>query len=314
MDITQTLFEHGHLSAEQLIELRLYSKASFKTPIEALRELKFLPDEALPNFFRQYLHVRSLTDNDILNLDTRLAQLIPEDVAIHLRVACIGGHKNRLFIAMEDPSDRNIKQQLEFFIAKKIVPVAASRQQLNKLLERFYKKETRSEINTKASYPNLPQKEPSTQIQNNTNLNLQKKEEDSFVTEVGQKIQVSDQNMEAANTSIDDVPNEFELDENSSKSEKNSGLTSKIDRAALNRQISSVLIKVAFCKNIVEAIDLLNQKIADFGISVALVENGFSIRTQNTNFELFFDKIQQPHEQPEIHILMPILRQISRLK
>lgn len=383
-DLLQSMFEHGHISAEDVIAARTQCAEQFCSAVRCLRELNLAAPDKIQFCLNEYLHFQVATGAEVDALDERLGDIIPEDIAFHLRVFCMGGVKNRLVVAMEDPTDLATRRKLEFFLEKKIVPVAATHDQITKALGKLYKIEQTEKTGTE------PTQSAPREIIATTPPHLTPKQSiEDDVDLVTQKVATSNENQEAAevtleNVSIannlqnsdDDLFGEFDDNKSASTEPMDADITRfaesttdenpvsdpgedtlfagfgesqtpvtvsdestdetlplsddlptiEIDRLdvvsaeteslplinlELASRIAVAFVKIGFVKNQEEAINVINEKLADLLISVEVLDKKrFAIKTNSQSFEVDLDQDNQP---TQVEALTPILNSIARM-
>lgn len=137
-DLLHLMYQDGHLSSTELTALRRTSRQLGENPVRVLRSLNVATPSEIKELLQRYYGFSAATDKVIEELDDSLRALIPADIALHYCVLAIAQDKNELYVLMEDPTDKGTISQLEFFLAKKIVPVIATVQQLSNGLCRLY--------------------------------------------------------------------------------------------------------------------------------------------------------------------------------
>lgn len=200
-DLLQSMFEHGHLSADDVIAARTKCAEQFSSPVRCLRELNLAAPDKIQFCLNQYLHFQVASGTEIDALDERLGDIIPEDIATHLRVFCMGGVKNRLVVAMEDPTDIATRRKLEFFLEKKIVPVAATDEQITAALHKLYKVE-RVEKNEEST---AQSNQYTTTEPGPASAKKEKQQQDDDFDLVTQKIATSNENQAAAEVTLENA-------------------------------------------------------------------------------------------------------------
>jgi len=137
-DLLQLMYQDGHLSSTELTALKRTVRQLGENPVRVLRSLNVVTPVEIKTLLQRYFGFPAATDQLIEELDDSLRASIPADLALHYCVLPIAEEDNQIFTLMEDPTDKGTIQQLEFFLAKKIVPVIATAQQLSKGLCRLY--------------------------------------------------------------------------------------------------------------------------------------------------------------------------------
>ncbi|BBH52744.1 hypothetical protein JCM31447_11860 [Fluviispira sanaruensis] len=110
-----------------------------ENPVRMLRSLNIASPEQIQDYLQRYFGVGALGKQALKMLDETYQSFVPVDIAIHYSCFGLGEDSNVLYVAMEDPSDRGIVNQLRFFLNKRIVGVSATVFQLAEGLSKIYK-------------------------------------------------------------------------------------------------------------------------------------------------------------------------------
>lgn len=137
-DLLQLMYQDGHLSSTELSALRRTSRQLGENPVRVLRSLNIATPTEIKELLQRYYGFYAATDQVIEELDETLRAIIPADLALHYCVLPIAEENNQIFALTEDPTDKGMLNQLEFFLGKKVVPVIATVQQLSSGLCRLY--------------------------------------------------------------------------------------------------------------------------------------------------------------------------------
>lgn len=137
-DILQVMFDDGFLSATELVALRKTSRELRENPVRLMRSLNVASPIEIQTYFSRFLGFSSVEDDKLEKIDIENKKIIPADIAKFFSVFALGKRGNRVVIAMEDPSDKNLTHQIEFFLGQKIVGLCATVNQLAFGLQRLY--------------------------------------------------------------------------------------------------------------------------------------------------------------------------------
>jgi hypothetical protein len=137
-DLIGFLQGDGLLSRAECSALRKASKDLLESPVRLLRSLNVAAPEDLQRCFQVYFNYPLVTDALVDSLTGDYAALVPVDLALQFGVFGFGQEGNRLYVALEDPTDERVLAALRFFLNCKIVPAAANVYQLSAALERVY--------------------------------------------------------------------------------------------------------------------------------------------------------------------------------
>ncbi|KAB8032145.1 hypothetical protein [Fluviispira multicolorata] len=138
-DLLQIMQQDGYLSSIELLALRKTCKDLGENPVRMLRSLNIASPEQIQDYLQRYFGVGALGKQALAMLDETYQSLVPIDLAIHFSCFGLGEDANALYIALEDPSDRGIINQLRFFLNKRIIGVSATVFQLAEGLSKIYK-------------------------------------------------------------------------------------------------------------------------------------------------------------------------------
>ncbi len=137
-DLLQLMYQDGHLSSTELAALRRTSRQLKENPVRILRSLNVATPGEIKELLQRYYGFAAATDKVIDEIDDSLRAIIPADIALHYCVLPIADENGEIYVLMEDPTDKGIISQLQFFLDKRIVPVIATVQQLSSGLCRLY--------------------------------------------------------------------------------------------------------------------------------------------------------------------------------
>lgn len=137
-DLLQRMHQEGLLAASELLALRRTCRDLRENPVRVLRSLNIASPEEIQGLLARYFRTSTVTDELVDALDESSKALIPIDLALHLSVLPIAEENGRLFVALEDPSDKSVLHQLAFFLDRRIDPAAATAHQIAKGLHKLY--------------------------------------------------------------------------------------------------------------------------------------------------------------------------------
>jgi Type II secretion system (T2SS), protein E, N-terminal domain len=104
---------------------------------DALLQLNFLTERQMRQALCQQLQI-DFVDLDVVGLDRALGGLVPRDYAARHRVLPVARAGNRLTVAMDDPTNTDIVQQLETVAGCRIDVVTSTRAAFQRALVRLY--------------------------------------------------------------------------------------------------------------------------------------------------------------------------------
>lgn len=137
-DLIGLLHGDGLLTRAECTALRKAAQDLNESPAKILRSLNVAAPQDIQRCFRVYFNFPLVTDALIESLTPDYAALVPVDLALHFGAFGFGQEGNRLFVAVEDPTDRRVIESLRFFLNCEICPAAANVYQLSAALERLY--------------------------------------------------------------------------------------------------------------------------------------------------------------------------------
>ncbi|HEY6033992.1 MAG TPA: hypothetical protein VIV58_07020, partial [Kofleriaceae bacterium] len=98
-----------------------------------------LTDDVLTDFYKSRLLVPQVNPNTLARLPIKVVGLIPNDMAIELRVVPVSlDEDNNLTVAMSDPSDRHAVDEIAFFTGAYVVRAVATQMQIAWCLAHYY--------------------------------------------------------------------------------------------------------------------------------------------------------------------------------
>lgn len=137
-DLLQLMYQDGHLSSTELAALRRTSRQLRENPVRILRSLNVATPGEIRELLQRYYGFPAATDKVIEEMDESMRAMIPADIALHYCVLPIAEENGDLYVLMEDPTDKGVISQLQFFLDRKIIPVIATVVQLSNGLCRLY--------------------------------------------------------------------------------------------------------------------------------------------------------------------------------
>ncbi len=137
-DLLHLMFQDGTLTSSEVKALRRTCKNLRENPVRVLRSLNIASPMAIQDLFRRYYGIAAVTEELIDALDENFKALVPPDIALNYSTFAISDENDRLYVALEDPTDKGTLHDLQFFLGKKIVPVAATALQLARGLNKLY--------------------------------------------------------------------------------------------------------------------------------------------------------------------------------
>ena len=137
--IDEILIHNGVVTEEQVKEAFVKQK-NFGLKIgETLIKLGYLNEEELVKALHLQLGYDIIDEEQLLNLNSEIVKLIPEPFAVENRVIAIREQGNSIIVAMTDPENIVIYDNLKKILGRPITPVLISESILTDTLERYYK-------------------------------------------------------------------------------------------------------------------------------------------------------------------------------
>lgn len=136
--IGDMLVQAGIISGEQLGEA-LKCQVIYGGKIGTnLIELGFISEDAIAGFLSKKLGVPYANQEALSDIPPNIIKLIPSDLAEKYKVIPISIKKNRLTIAIEDPTDLGALDEISFITNFSVSPVVTPEVDLMLSLERYY--------------------------------------------------------------------------------------------------------------------------------------------------------------------------------
>ncbi|MBI3071338.1 MAG: hypothetical protein HYY84_04340 [Deltaproteobacteria bacterium] len=132
------LIEGGVVSADQVRAANENAVLHGGTLAESLFELGFIDDTALAKYVSEKLDVGFVSDDLLGLIDPEMIQIIPEDIAGEHHVMPIEFSNGVLEIAVSDPFDQRISDEIEFFTGFPVKPMVATIRGLARALKSYY--------------------------------------------------------------------------------------------------------------------------------------------------------------------------------
>lgn len=129
-DLLKLMYQDGFLSSTEVAALRKTCRDLKETPVRVLRSLNVATSIEVQSFLQRFSGCLAVTDALLDALDESFNVLIPHDLALNYSVFAVAEKNGKLFVALEDPTDLRTFSAIEFFLGQKIVPCAATVQQL----------------------------------------------------------------------------------------------------------------------------------------------------------------------------------------
>ncbi|MDD3051301.1 MAG: ATPase, T2SS/T4P/T4SS family [Candidatus Cloacimonetes bacterium] len=135
----EILLHDGHVSESQVKDA-LIKQSNFNLKIgETLLKLGYITETQLLDALHQQLEYEIVDESTLLDLDKNVVSLIPEPFAVQNRVIAINETEDTVVVAMTDPENIPVTDNLKKILKKQISPVLISDTTLSDTLERYYK-------------------------------------------------------------------------------------------------------------------------------------------------------------------------------
>ena len=136
--IGDMLVQSGIISGEQLGEA-LKCQVIYGGKIGTnLIELGFISEDTIAGFLSKKLGVPYANQESLSDIPPDIIQILPKDIVEKYHVVPVSLEKNRLTIALEDPTDLNVIDEISFITNFSVSPVVTPEVDLMLALERYY--------------------------------------------------------------------------------------------------------------------------------------------------------------------------------
>lgn len=133
----EMLIEASLLTQDQLEEALHFQKGTQKRLGQILVEKGWVSEENLCRILSKSLHVRYVDVSKAL-ISQEIIRLVSNELAIRHHVLPVLVQNTTLYVAMEDPHNINVIQQIEFKTGMQVVPLIAPASQLRSAIRRHY--------------------------------------------------------------------------------------------------------------------------------------------------------------------------------
>ena len=131
---------HIRVVTEEQVREALVKQNNFNLKIgETLRKLGYISERNLLDALHQQLEYDIVSEDELLDLDSEVVKLIPEPFAVENRVIAIRNEGNSLAVAMTDPENIVINDNLKKILGKSVTPFLIGENTLTDTLEKYYK-------------------------------------------------------------------------------------------------------------------------------------------------------------------------------
>ena len=135
----ELLVEAGLLSAAQLTDA-LKNQAHFGGTLATnLVDMGFMEEDELIQFSSRQLGLPCATSEELMSVSPDVIRLVPKELAEKYMIIPLSREKKRLTLAMLDPSDLSVIDEISFVTGYFIIPMIATELRLVQALEKHYK-------------------------------------------------------------------------------------------------------------------------------------------------------------------------------
>lgn len=317
LDLLQFMQQDGYLSANELSALRRTAKELGESPVRLLRSLNIASPEQIQNFLQRHFKVLLLKEEALAGLSEDHQIFLPIDIALFYSCFGLAEENNELYIAMEDPSDRGLINQLRFLLDKKIVGICATVYQLAEGLTKIYNvpltklKLTTPLEKSRGVVGGVRYEESQESPLHNILLGNNLIKINETFTGVGL------QDAEQETLAFDLSPNEIPSPKQNSQEQKENLLENEMIKE-LNYKVLNImniiLTKLALLQKKEEAYDLLNTYLSPLHLSVMPQgENNLCLQGENFSVSASLQNLEE-QSHPLFISLLPVLKKLNRLK
>ncbi|MBW6515491.1 MAG: Flp pilus assembly complex ATPase component TadA [Candidatus Cloacimonetes bacterium] len=139
---------HMGAATEDQVKEALIKQNNFNLKLgETLLKLGYIEEKDLLEALHQQLEIDVFDEEQLLDLESKVVKMIPEPFAVSNRVIAVREDEDGVVVAMTDPENIVIQDNLKKIISKAIKPVLISESVLTDTLEKYYKSiRTTSEV------------------------------------------------------------------------------------------------------------------------------------------------------------------------
>jgi len=137
LNIEESLVKEGIISSPQLQTLKLEQQRGSTTLVEAIRRLKFVPEDALVDFLCKKLRLEKFNLADF-SPTKDLLSLLPADFTWKYKVIPLFREHDELAVGLLDPLNTALLEELRFRTGLFIKPYLVKEEELNNILVQYY--------------------------------------------------------------------------------------------------------------------------------------------------------------------------------
>jgi len=139
LNIEQSLVEEGIISDSQLQTLKVEQQRSSVSIVEAIRRLKFVPEDTLIDFLCRKLHLSKYSLAGY-SPTKDLVALLPLDFLWQYKVIPLFQKKDELAVGLLDPMNASVSEELRFRTGLFIKPYLVKEAELNDALTQYFER------------------------------------------------------------------------------------------------------------------------------------------------------------------------------
>ncbi|MCX5715208.1 MAG: GspE/PulE family protein [Candidatus Omnitrophica bacterium] len=137
LNLEESIIKEGILSAQQLQTVKIELQRSSITLVEAIRRLRFVPEDTLLNFLSSKLNLKVFNSAGYLP-DKDILALLPIEFLWEKKVAPLSKENDELTVGVLDPLNGALLEELRFRTGFFIRPCLIKEEDLNSVLAKFY--------------------------------------------------------------------------------------------------------------------------------------------------------------------------------
>ena len=137
LNIEESLVKEGIISSPQLQTLKLEQQRSSTTLVEAIRRLKFVPEDVLVDFLCKKLRLAKFSLADF-SPTKELLSLLPADFTWKYKVIPLFREHDELAVGLLDPLNTALLEELRFRTGLFIKPCLVKEEELTNILIQYY--------------------------------------------------------------------------------------------------------------------------------------------------------------------------------
>ncbi len=151
MNLAERLLAEGLISESQYESVVEDHRSSGKRLSDILVDDDYITEGVKLNFLKKILNIKVVRLSG-LKIPKEILQLIPREIAVKYNTVPLKQHNNVLTVAMDDPSDPTIIDNLKMVTSLEINPVLASTREIHEALKQ-YGEEKEEEVKATSSLP-----------------------------------------------------------------------------------------------------------------------------------------------------------------